>query len=553
MPAIELSLDRLNKLLGKTCTIEDLELDLQWISLDLDEVMEDKLKVEYNPNRPDFSSPEGIARALKGYYGQETGLSEFPLGESDYIINVSEEVEQVRPYIATAIVRGIDLDEEQVATLMNVQEDLHWAVGRGRKKVAIGVHDLDKITPPFRYTAVAPDAVKFEPLQMPGEPMTPAQILVEHPKGKDYAHILKDAEVYPMIFDANDNVISFPPIINGTLTMVTGSTKNLFIDMTGTDLKAVNFALNVLCTMLADMGCHVETCTNVYPSGPAVTPDFSPKEWTVDEAFVNSYLGLELSEQQMIECLEKERLGATASNEPGKLDVLVPCYRNDLMHPVDFTEEVAIGYGYNNLPTTLVSSSAAGQYHPKMLAQARVRKIMIGLGFQEVVNFILSNQEKSFTFTRRKWNDGVTIKNPVSKEYDTVRQDLLSGLLQTLQDNKHEAIPIDIFEVGDVIILDENEETGAKRDVHVACVAYDKAAEYTQARAVLDTFMAMFGIQEFSVQAASNPFGLDGRTADVFVDDKRVGTIGEIHPEILVNFELEQPVAFIELNLELVS
>ena len=174
MPAIELSLKRLNKLLGKECTVEDLELDLQWIGLDLDDVSEDTIKVEYNPNRPDFSSPEGISRALKGYYDIETGLPTYELSDSGYHVNVDPKVNEVRPYIVTAIVRDVQLDEEEVATLMNVQEDLHWAIGRGRKKVAIGVHDLDTIEPPFRYTAVAPDSMKFEPLQMPGYDLTPA-------------------------------------------------------------------------------------------------------------------------------------------------------------------------------------------------------------------------------------------------------------------------------------------------------------------------------------------------------------------------------------------
>ncbi len=549
MPAIELSISRLNKLLGKECKISDLEYDLQWISLDLDDVQADSIKVEYNPNRPDFSSPEGIARALKGYYDLELGLPHFKLGSSGYIINVDPIVKEVRPCIVTAIVRNVKLDEEEVATLMNVQEDLHWAIGRGRRKVAIGVHDLDKVEPPFTYTAVKPDSMKFEPLQMPGIPLTPAEILVEHPKGIEYAHILKGADVYPMIFDKNNNVISFPPIINGTLTMVTDDTKNLFIDMTGTDMKAVNHALNVLCTMLADMGCTIETCTNVYPDKPLVTPNFDPVHWTVEAAYINSYLGLKLSDDDIIKAFRKVRFDAKPSKKKGTIDVWVPCYRGDLLHPVDLTEEVAIGFGYTNLPTT-TPAGGAGAYHPKIMIQERARKIMTGLGFQEVVNFILTNKDKSFSATRREWKDGVVISNPVSKEYNTTRQDLLSGLLQNLEDNKHEPLPMHLFEVGDVIIIDPSQETGARRDVHLACVMYDKIAEYTSIRSVLDAFMEMNGIESFDVVPGKNRFGFDGRIGDVIVAKHHVGTIGELHPEILVNFGLDQPVVFMELNME---
>ena len=160
MPSLELKIDRLEKLVGKTLDIKELEYDLQWISLDLDDVDEEerKIKVEYNPNRPDFSSPEGIARALKGYYELELGLPSFELTPSDIVLTVDPSVKKVRPYIVCGVVRNIDLDEDEVATLMNIQEQLHWAVGRDRKKVAIGVHDLDKVEPPYRYTAVIPDS-----------------------------------------------------------------------------------------------------------------------------------------------------------------------------------------------------------------------------------------------------------------------------------------------------------------------------------------------------------------------------------------------------------
>ncbi|MFX0101363.1 MAG: phenylalanine--tRNA ligase subunit beta [Candidatus Hodarchaeota archaeon] len=549
MPTIELSLGRLEKLLGKKCSIEDLELDLQWIGLDLDDVREDEIKVEYNPNRPDFSSPEGIARSLKGYYEMELGLPKFELKNSGYEFNVDPKVNKVRPFIVSAIARNVELDEEEVATLMNVQEDLHWAIGRGRKKVAIGVHDLDKVKPPFKYTAIKPDACKFEPLQMPGIELSLADILVEHPKGVEYAHILDGAEVYPIIFDKNDEVVSFPPIINGTLTMVTDDTKNLLIEMTGTDLKSVNYALNVLCTMLADMGCDIETCTNIYEDKKLVTPNLEPVSWIVKEEYINSYLGLNLSQEEIIKSLQKVRLDAKPAKTKGELEVLVPAFRGDIYHPVDFTEEVATGYGYFNLPTTL-PIGGTGKYHELLQKQSIVRKIFIGLGFQEVVNFILTNKFKSFEATRRESKEGVVISNPVSKEYDTTRQELLPGLLQNLQDNKHESIPINIFEVGDVIVLDKKEETGAKRVVHVACVMHDRDTEYTKIRSVLDAFMEMHSIDAFDVIPIKHPYVIDGRGGGILIGEKKVGLLGEIHPEILVNFDLDYPVTFLEINLE---
>ncbi|MHA1326916.1 MAG: phenylalanine--tRNA ligase subunit beta, partial [Promethearchaeota archaeon] len=206
--------------------MKELEYDLQWISLDLEDINEEerKIKVEYNPNRPDFSSPEGIARALKGYYELKLGIPSYEIKPGNITLNVDPMVKKVRPYIVSAVIRNIDLDEDEVATLMNIQEHLHWAVGRDRKKVAIGVHDLDKVKPPYKYTAVKPDSVSFVPLHGDGYPMNLEEILLIHDKGIEYAHILEGKEVYPIIFDANDEVLSFPPIINGELTTVTDET-----------------------------------------------------------------------------------------------------------------------------------------------------------------------------------------------------------------------------------------------------------------------------------------------------------------------------------------
>ncbi|MHA1507820.1 MAG: phenylalanine--tRNA ligase subunit beta, partial [Promethearchaeota archaeon] len=319
MPTLELKIDRLEKLVGKKLTIEELEYDLQWIGLDLEDINREEqiLKVEYNPNRPDYSSPEGIARTLKGYYEIELGVPTFDLQKSEIVVTVDPSVKKVRPYIVCGIVRDIELDEEEVATLMNIQEHLHWAVGRDRKKVAIGVHDLDKVKPPYRYTAVKPDSVSFIPLHGDGYAMNLEEILLLHDKGIEYAKILEGKDVYPIIFDKNNEVLSFPPIINGILTTVTDKTKNLFLDLTGTDLNAVNLALNILSTTLFDMGAKIETVEVKYEGGEdLITPNLDQYEWEIEIDYVNSYLGLNLTATEMIKCFQKVRLDAKKSKKP---------------------------------------------------------------------------------------------------------------------------------------------------------------------------------------------------------------------------------------------
>ncbi|MFW9896203.1 MAG: phenylalanine--tRNA ligase subunit beta [Candidatus Thorarchaeota archaeon] len=555
MPTIDLKIERLERLVGRKLDIKELEYDLQWISLDLEDINEEeqKVKVEYNPNRPDFSSPEGIARALKGYYELEIGLPSYDINQGNIVLTVDPSVKKVRPYIVCGVIRDIDLDEDEVATLMNIQEDLHWAVGRDRKKVAIGVHDLDKVIPPYRYTAVPPDSVSFIPLHGDGYPMNLEEILLLHEKGIEYAHILEGKEVYPIIFDSKNEVLSFPPVINGELTEVTDETENLFLDLTGTDFNAVNLALNILSTTLADMGAKIENVKVVYEGEKEIlTPNLEPSKWEIEADYINKVVGLNLSISELIKCFAKVRMDAVKSKKKGYLDVMVPAYRGDIIHPVDFTEECAIGYGYFNLPLT-IRLGGIGEYHPVQEYSNKIRKIMIGAGYLEVLNFILTSSEKQFQYMKQEseMSQIVEIANPVSKEYNTTRTKILPKLLDTLLFNRSEEKPIRIFEVGDVLLLDDKEETGARREVHLSVVSYHENADYTELRSTLDYLMTSIGCyNNFKVKPGNNNSYIDGRYGEIYINNKIIGGIGEIHPDVLINYRLEFPAAAMELNLD---
>ena len=554
IPTLELKIDRLERLVGKKLDIEELEYDLQWIGLDLEDIdrEEQKIKIEYNPNRPDFSSPEGIARALQGYYEVKLGIPKFDIKPSEVVVNVDPSVKKVRPFIVCGIIRNIDLDEEEVATLMNIQEHLHWAVGRDRRKVAIGVHDLDKVKPPYRYTAVKPDSVSFTPLHGDGYPMNLEEILLLHDKGIEYAKILEGKEVYPIIFDDNNEVLSFPPIINGVLTTVTDETKNLFLDLTGTDFNAVNLALNILSTTLSDMGAKIESVkVNYEGEKEIITPNLDSTKWEVEIDYINSYLGLKLTPSEMIKCFQKVRIDAEKSKKNGYLDVFIPAFRGDVMHPVDLTEEVAIGYGYFNIPKT-IREGCVGEYHPIQIFSNKIRTIMIGAGYLEVLNFILTSSEKQYSYMKQNFDESklIQIANPVSKEYDTTRTSILPNLMDTIRFNRSEEKPIRIFEVGDVVLLATEEETGAKREIHLSAVSYHEDADFTEIRSTLDFIMTAIGLyNEYEIKVGSNPSYINGRYGDVYLKGVKVGEIGEISPEVLLNFKLEFPVAGLELNL----
>ncbi|RLI06883.1 phenylalanine--tRNA ligase subunit beta [Candidatus Bathyarchaeota archaeon] len=548
MPVITLRRGRFCSLLGREMSNEELEEWLPWIGLDIEDTGPDYVKVEYNPNRMDFSSPVGIARALRGLLGLEVGLPRYEVREGPVEIIVGRRVAEVRPYVVGAVVRGLELDEEAIQEIIEAQEDLHWGIGRGRRKMAIGLHDLGPVETPIYYEAVGPTSKRFVPLDG-REEMTLAEVLEKHEKGRAYGHLVAGSPFYPVIMDALGRVMSFPPVINSELTRIGPWTRELFIDITGPDLKALRSALRILTTTLADMGGRVEAVRVRYPDGTVLeTPDLRPREAVLRVDYANELIGLSLGQEEVADCLRRCRLDAEPIGE-GLLKVLIPPYRVDIMHEVDLVEEVAVGYGYFRLEPRRPPSPKSGQPHPLSELAGRIRLIMVGLGFTEVMNFVLTNERVHYELMRLPPGEAVRLANPVSAEYSMLREMLLPSLMANLASNVKERYPQRLFEVGDVVVRAEGAETRAERRLHLAAVVAHSRANYAEVKGYLDALMRGLGLAAWDVREVEHPSFLQGRVAELLLSGEAVGLVGEIHPEVLTAFGLENPVAAFELDL----
>ena len=548
MPVIILDRARFSSFVGKPLSVEEMAKWLPWLGVDIEETGPDYVKIEFNPNRVDFSSYGGVARAFRGLMGWETGLPKYEAKEGKIVLKVDPTVSEVRPYVVSAVIHNVKLDYDTVKELMEMQEDLHWGVGRDRKKASIGVHNLDAVEPPFAYTTSAPNDVKFVPLDKTEE-MTLQEILEKHEKGIAYKRHVDWASRYPLIVDKMGRVLSFPPIINGELTRVDSQTRNLFIDVTGTEPNAISRSLNVLVTALADMGVTIESVRVEYSDHVLVTPDLTPQRMKLRVDYANELLGLKLSEAKTIQALQKSRLDARKIGK-GVLEVLIPVYRIDIMHEIDLVEEVAIGYGYFRLKPTKPATVTTGREHRVSEVANYVRQIMVGLSFVEALNFILANEVDHYQKMRRKAGKMIRLANPVSTEYSIVRNDLLPSLMKNLADNKHQAYPQRMFEVSDVIRISEKAETRTERRLHVACVSSHPTANFTEIKSYVEALLANLGLKNWKIKETRHPSFLQGRVAAIYVKSRKVGVVGEIHPEVLNNFELENPTSAFEINLQ---
>ena len=548
MPTLTLDRERFSSYVGRDLSVDEMAKWLPWLGTDTEEVGEDYVKIEYNPNRVDFCSYSGVARAFQGLMGWKTGMPSFEVKQGNITLTVDKSVAQVRPYVVAAVVRGLNIDFESIRELMDMQEALHWMIGRDRKKASIGVHNLDAVEPPFSYVTCAPGEVRFVPLDKTEE-MTPQEVLEKHEKGMAYKSEVDFASRYPLIVDRKGQVLSFPPIINGELTRVGEDTRNLFIDVTGTELNAISRSLNVLVSALADMGGTIEAVPVTYSDRVLVTPDLTPQKMKLRVDFSNERLGLDFSEAKTIEALQKSRLDAEVAQN-GILDVTIPAYRTDILHEIDLVEEVAVGYGVFRLEPTKPSSVTTGKPHKVTEVTSFVRQIMIGLGFTEALNFVLTNEADHYDKMRRKPEGLATLANPVSTDYSIIRNDLLPSLMNNLAVSKHHVFPQRMFEVSDVITLVDRSETFTERRVHVAAVSSHPTANFTEIKSMLESLLMNLGFNDWTVKETTYPSFLSGRAATVSLGDMELGVVGEIHPEVLNNFELENPTGAFEIDLQ---
>jgi phenylalanyl-tRNA synthetase beta chain len=553
MPVIKFAYNDLEKLLERKIDLEELLDLLPMLGSDIEDYDDEEIKVEFFPNRPDYLSVEGVARTLKGVLGIEQGIPHYPMENSRISISVDEELTGIRPYIACCLILNIQLTEDKLRQLMDFQEDLHWVLGRDRKKVAIGIHNLDVLKGPFRYFAADPDMVSFVPLEM-DEEMTLRQILREHEKGRSYAHLLENYSKYPLIMDSQDQVLSMPPIINGELTKLTLKTKNVLIDVTGTDQLAVERTLNIIATSFAESGGKIRTMQVIYPEETVERPDLTPKERQLSVKNTETIIGVPLKKDQVVDALYTVRLDAEAINDDN-VKVLVPPYRVDILHEVDIIENVAIGYGFRKIRPKLPSVSTVAKEDPYRNFDQVVREIMTGLGFTEVMSLMLTNAEHHYHKMLLPDQERVEVSQPISQDRTMIRQSLLNGLLEFLEDNKHEELPQRIFEVGETVFLDGNAETRTRSVKKLAAMVTHSQANFTEIKSISYSLLNNLDMV-IEIEDLNHPSFIRGRCAKLIGVEKGTnevqveGFFGEVHPQVITNFQLDYPVVVLEVEMK---
>lgn len=467
-----------------------------------------------------------------------------------------------------------------------------------------------------RYMCKDPHEIKFAPLNRETE-HTAAELMTIYEQDRHlskYLGIIRDAPAYPIIYDKHGQVLSMPPIINSNHSkIVAGKTTNIFVDTTATDQTKLDIVVMLVATMFAEyckVPFEIEPVLVVQPDGSSrLTPDVSPRVTQASLGYLNAATGLNLSREEACRLLTKMSLSATPSaSDADALDVSVPCTRSDILHECDIMEDLAIAYGYNNLPTGTAKSSTVAAPNPVNKLGDILRREAAMAGWTEALPYILCSYDENYTWLLRKdpGGEAVRLANPKTVEFQVVRTTLLPGLLKTVRENKSLPLPLKVFEVSDICKQNPAEDRKARNARHMAAVYTDNRAGFEVVHGLLDRIMQILAVpfiesaksdKEFGYYIAegSNPSFMPGRAADVYLRPKPgkstrtqtetegldenkegkkggvldtvagalknalpgsssrdvcIGNIGVLHPLVLQNFDLTRPASALEISVE---
>lgn len=569
MPKIEVNESLFFDMLGKHYDYETLEEILTSAKAELDEKPDPALpekdrviKIELNDtNRPDLWSTAGLARLLRVHAGAESGSSvyaqflsskneEKPSGER--IVKVSPELKDIRPFAAGFVISGKAIDNVMLQDIIQTQEKLCRNFGRKRKSVSMGVYRSELITWPVSYLAVAPDKTSFIPLDGSAK-MTCREILTKHPKGIEYAEIIADKKLFPLLQDAKGEVLSMPPIINSAkIGAVQAGDTDLFVEFTGTDMASLLLSANIVACDFADSGYTILPVKIEHPYetgfGKSITVPYyfqEPADTSVQA--VNKLLGSSFSSEEIIAALK--RMDCRCQLRDDKITVFPSAYRNDFLHEVDIIEDVMMGKTVSFFAPETPNEFTIGRLLPETLLSRKIKKLAVGMGYQEMIfNYLGSKKD----FIDRMCIDGngvIEIANPMSENYQFVRSSILPSLLNAEMSSGNAVYPHKIFETGKIAFLDNADSTGTKTVQSFGFLTASQNANFNDAASEAANLLYYLGI-EYTVCETDDVRFIKGRQAGLLYNGEQIGIFGEIAPQVLENWSITIPCYAGELNIE---
>ncbi len=556
MPTITVHKADVEALLGEPFSPDVFEDQLALVKGELDDFDPEtgEIRVELNDtNRPDLWCVEGITRQIAIHQKREGRAYPFfaEARSASRELVVDATVSDVRPYIGACIAHGVTVDDTLLTQLIQTQEKVCDVFGRKRKSIAIGIYAANKLVWPLHYAAVSPGEETFVPLGM-DEPLSLSQIADMHPKGQQYAPIVAGHGRWPILKDDDGTVLSFPPVINSrTVGEVQVGDSELFLEVTGTNLRMVTLVVNMLAANMADRGAEIEPVKIRYPEATEmgtelIMPMAIARSVPVGLDMFEKALGCGLDTAELAR--ELTAYGFTVTEQDDQVTVSAPQYRDDILHPMDVVEDFAISRGYDSFEAMMPQDFTVGGLLPVEKLSDRVRDHLVGLGFQEVLSNVLVGREELTDAMELHGASLVEVDNVMTATYSVLRNSVLPSLLRVERESSKAFYPHALFEVGEVGIPNSDSPMGSDTRTLVAAMLCHPEANFSELAAQLEMLCYYLNV-DHTLEPVDHASYIPGRAGRITVNGQSIGLMGEVSPEVLENWGITVPCAAFEMDL----
>ena len=454
-----------------------------------------------------------------------------------------------RPFVNLLSVKLNEPVGDNIKELMALQDKLDRTIGRNRRMAAIGMFDLSELKFPLVYKEREKNAVSFVPLGQL-EKRTFSEIMSDTNQGREYASLVKDKSI---IWEQKDGkIFAMPPIINADFASISGKTTNILIDITGMEKGAVNSMTIALIFNMQFFG-DVKVLKPEYKV-KELDPLLKIKEneFSLSLEKIKNILGIELNISEVSEALKAFDYAVTKAKSDFK--VKVPFYRQDVIHQVDIIDDILRFVGVDRIKEAPIRTPLIGERLPGARKIDSVRDVILGFGYQETELNVLTNEKIQFSKTLINPENYAPLVGIKSGEITMARANILPEMLRFVSNNLNKKFPQNLFDVGYVLEGSDGEIPFINR-LKLCILSCGKDSNLTAVYGVVKKVLSdSFGIQD--VKLAEPPKShafiktfIHGRMGELHADGTNIGTIGEVHPEVLNNFGIELPVSACEIDL----
>ena len=325
------------------------------------------------------------------------------------------------------------------------------------------------------------------------------------------------------------------------------SAGNMLVDITGTNKYIIEKIADLLACMFIDMNGDVKKVAVKYEKDVVTTPSMLEKNFSIELLRIEEQIGVAIGFNNVISLANK--MGYNAKLVGKKINFLIPNYRLDIISEQDIMEDIAIAYGYEYIREMPLYAAQPGSLEADTKMDSLASRLLIGLGFTEEANSYLLNEEQNFDKMRLKTpkkGEYIRILDSKTQNITMLRTWLLPSLMKNLSMSAQDSMPQKMFEIDLSFTLIKG---NAKEKRGVAGVWADPKANFNDMKAVIYALLKGIGISGFEIKDLSHESFINGRCASILYKKERIGFFGELHPELLYNFGVEESTFAFEINL----